>query len=43
MINWIRRQFCKHEFIHVEKVKYLDCMRDTYMCKKCGWIRTITT
>ena len=43
MINWIRRQFCKHDFIHVQKVTYADCVVDTYMCKKCGWIRKITT
>lgn len=43
MINWIRQQFCKHEFEHVQKVKYLDCVSDTYICKKCGWIIKITT
>lgn len=43
MINWIRRQFCKHEFIHIQKVQYADCVVDTYMCKKCGWVRKITT
>lgn len=43
MINWIRRQFCKHEFIHVQKTVYADCVVTTYMCKKCGWIRKITT
>lgn len=43
MFNWIRRQRCKHEFIHVEKVKYKDCIVDTFMCKYCGWIRKIET
>lgn len=41
MIHIIRSWFCKHEFVHIEKVKYNDCIHDTFMCKKCGWIRKI--
>lgn len=51
MINWIREQFCKHEFEHVNstsirKVKIWTTDThyiDTYMCKKCGYVRKIKT
>lgn len=43
MIQWIRRWFCKHEFELVQKVTYQDCVRTSYMCKHCGWVRQITT
>lgn len=43
MINWIKMQFCKHDFIRVQEVEYLDCIVSTYMCKKCGWVRKIRT
>ena len=43
MINWIRRQFCKHGFVHVQKNRYAWRIIDTYMCKKCGLIRKIET
>ncbi len=43
MIHWIRSLFCKHDFIHVQTVKYLDCYVDTYMCKHCGWVRKVIT
>jgi hypothetical protein len=43
MINLIRRCFCKHEFIYVQKVQYKDCIVDTFICKNCGWIRKVET
>jgi hypothetical protein len=43
MISLIRRQFCKHDFMCVKQNEYRDHTVTSYMCKKCGWIRTIRT
>lgn len=43
MIGWIRQQFCNHNFIHVQRVNYMDCIMNTYMCTKCGYIRKVHT
>ena len=43
MIQWIRRCFCKHDFIKVKENEYTDCTVTSYMCKKCGWIRIVRT
>ena len=43
MIQWIRRCFCKHDFMLVKKNEYTDGTTTTYMCKHCGWIRRVRT
>lgn len=43
MINWIRRQFCKHELELVKQNEYPSCTVTSYMCKKCGLIRNVRT
>ena len=43
MINLIREQFYKHEFELVKQNEYSFCTVTSYMCKKCGWIRTVKT
>lgn len=51
MIQWFRSWFCKHEFEHVNSTDIAVCGMfntnthyiDTYICKKCGWIRKVRT
>lgn len=43
MINWIRRQFCKHEFELVKQNEYSTLTVTSYFCKKCGCIRHVRT
>lgn len=43
MINWIRRQFCKHEFELVKQNEYNSQTVTSYFCKKCGYIRNVRT
>ena len=43
MVRIIRSWFCKHDFIRVKNNEYPTCTVTTYMCKRCGWIRKITT
>ena len=48
MINWLRRQFCKHEFesrtINTYWEEYSDLpirSRMVLVCTKCGYVRRI--
>lgn len=43
MINWIRRQFCKHELELVKQNEYSTGTVTSYICKKCGYIRKVKT
>lgn len=49
LINYLRSCFCKHEFKYIDEVSvYKDnrtskphVIRQTYMCKKCGYVKKI--
>ncbi len=43
LIDKICSWFCKHEFEHVQRVTYADCVVNAYICKKCGKVVKITT
>lgn len=48
-INYLRNCFCKHEFEKIGLVNIYDGpdstrpfkTRETYMCKKCGYIKRV--
>ena len=50
LINYLRSCFCKHEFELVghtevytsEKDTMPHARRQTYMCKKCGYVKKIS-
>lgn len=43
MIRYIRSCFCKHTFERVKQNEYPDRTITTYICKRCGWVRRVTT
>lgn len=43
MFNWIRRQFCNHELELVKQNEYPSFTITSYICKKCGYVRTVKT
>lgn len=43
MFRYIRSIFCNHNFLHVKRNEYPDETVDTFLCRKCGYVRKVKT